>query len=343
MLPVTRGARARQRSGHRPRMARSTATHGQGPHQVDGRRRPAGWRRRPARRRRPTVCGGNSARARPSWPPWATTRQPTLSSRALVATTPIVVFAMPATPAPPSSWKASSVRRSEPRSTGPAVSVPSSTSPVAFTATQGGHHDVAVAHGAPRRGRRAGRARGPATCRRSRRCRRRPRPIVVRARPRAPRQAARPSAGPGRTGGSPTPRSKSDSPTTIGTAPNAVGNPTPSASSTAMTPSAAARPNAEPPVSTDGVEPRRPCGAASSSSSSRRRGRAAAHLARRDRALREQHDRAPGAGLGSVQCPTRTPSTSVITAHATPTSYRSPRLRSRAGVVTTFERDGDQR
>src|SRR5690606_18138822 len=38
------------------------------------------------------VCGGTIARASPSWAPWATTWQPTLSSVALVATTPTVVL-----------------------------------------------------------------------------------------------------------------------------------------------------------------------------------------------------------------------------------------------------------
>src|SRR5579884_590037 len=136
-------------------------------------------------------------------------------------------------------------------------------------------------------------------------------PVSIRP-PMAASQAARPSAGPGRTEGSPTPRSNSTTPTTIGTGPARVGKPTPCSARAATTPSQAANPKAEPPVSTT-----------ASTRCTRRSGE------------RRSHSRVPGAppltspeatapsgssttvhpvrARASVQWPTRTPGTSVST------------------------------
>ncbi len=62
--------------------------------------------------------------------------------------------------------------------------------------------------------------------------------------------ARRPWAAPGRTTDEPCPRSNRDMPTTIGTTPALVGSPTPRSSRSRMTPSAAARPKADPPERT---------------------------------------------------------------------------------------------
>ena len=60
--------------------------------------------------------------------------------------------------------------------------------------------------------------------------------------PTADRQANSPSVDPGRVEASPTARSNSESPTTMGTTPTEVGKPIPSRSRRRITPSAAAKP-----------------------------------------------------------------------------------------------------
>ena len=114
-------------------------------------------------------------------------------------------------------------------------------------------HDVAVAAPTRARARRCRRARRRATCRRSRRGPRRP----ARRRAVAPGRMGRPGrrqrgtalVGAGRSSPGPT-RSKIAAAGTIGTGPPRVGNPRPCSASARITPSAAARPNAEPPDST---------------------------------------------------------------------------------------------
>jgi len=124
--------------------------------------------------------------------------------------------------------------------------------------------------------------------------------------------AARPSAGPGRTVGSPRPRSKSPAPTTMGTTPAEVATPMPRSSQNRITPSQAASPNAEPPVSTS-----------ASSRATRRWGSRRAHSRVAGDPPRTSPEATvpagksttvqPVAARASVQCPTRTPATSVIT------------------------------
>ena len=110
----------------------------------------------------PRVWTGVSARAMPSCPPCATTKQPTLSSAALVATTPMVVFST-AGPAPKTSG-----RRRRPVGLAAVVDVAHRVH---------GHEraddEIAVAHGRAADPTRARRARDPATSRSSPRCPRR--------------------------------------------------------------------------------------------------------------------------------------------------------------------------
>ena len=91
---------------------------------------------------------------------------------------------------------------------------------------------------------------------------------------------------------------------TIGTGPPAVGKPWPRSARYRMTPSAAASPNADPPAKHDRVDARDGARGIEQIDLARRR-RAAAHLARTDRARREQHTVTPVPSR--VTCPTRTP------------------------------------
>ena len=117
---------------------------------------------------------------------------------------------------------------------------------------------------------------------------------------RAPRRRPRRRRSPARRPGAPTGRRRpgrtAPSATTIGTGPAGRGKPIPRSSQNRTTPSAAASPNADPPVSTQGVEARRPAGSGSSRAISRVAGAPPRDLARRHRPLGEQHDRAAGAG-----------------------------------------------
>ena len=280
-----------------------------------------------------TWCAaGTSARARPSWPPWATTRHAVLVEPGVGGDDADGrVRRTPAARGRPRRCAAATRGRPRRRS-GPVVDV-----------ADGVHRDQRRHHQRRRRarigtvpsppGRACSRptplADGGAGARADR-------PDLDRAPPAAARQAARPSSAPGRTVGSPTPRSNSDSPTTIGTGPpNAVGKPTPSlprARASRRRP----RPGRTP--SRRRAPPRRagaPCGAGSSSSNSRRGRRAAAHLARGHRALREAHDGASGAGLGVGPVPDRTPvdiGDHLRTYRLSPRRLHrhSPRLRRRA-------------
>ena len=110
----------------------------------------------------------------------------------------------------------------------------------------------------------------------------------------------------------PTARSNSTAAGTIGTRATPVSNPTPRSSSQRATPSAAARPNALPPVSRTActsftIVPGR------IASVSRVPGRRPSRRPTR-RSRRAEHDGAAGEPAGSVQCPTRMPGTSVIDA-----------------------------
>ena len=244
--------------------------------------------------------GRNEARARPSWPPWATSRHPTLVSRAFVAITPIVVLPIPDAgrrPAPDRTAMAPS-RRGRSRRT---------RSPRPARRPRG-------RRGArwPSRARRAGRARGPATCPRWPRCRRR------RARSRPARRSRRrtrrsPGPAPGRTDRSPT--------SEVEQRQGGDDRHRPGAGREADAPLLAA-----PHHPVGGREPeRRPAGQehrvdAVDQAFGRQQvelpggRRAAPHLARRHR-VRPGTAR-PCTRCGpprSVQCPTRTPATSVIT------------------------------
>ena len=175
---------------------------------------------------------------------WATSRQPTLSRLALVATTPMVVL-----------------RERRRRRTGAAAATAGVVAGAVDVAEgvhrdERGHDEVAVGGSTPTPsppGRRVLAAapladgRPGAGADRAERDRRR------RSRPRTPRT---PSAGPGRTDGVADGEvEQRRAPTTIGTGPPRSGSPMPRSSQNRITPSAAASPNAEPPVEHDRVEP----------------------------------------------------------------------------------------
>jgi hypothetical protein len=159
-----------------------------------------------------------------------------LDSRAVVSTTATVVFCMPNGAAGRSTAPAP-----------PAIGCPSaaSTSPQALTtataATSAAPARI-VAHPTPPGSRRPRQAPVDA-------------PAPAPTRPVAsgsPRQAASAAARPAAASGGPVPTeaSNTDMPTTMGTGPAGVGKPRPRSRSRPITPSAAARPNAEPPEST---------------------------------------------------------------------------------------------
>ena len=265
----------------------------------------------------PSAGCGERARAMPSWPPWATTRQPLLSSRALVAMTPMVVLVSGVEPRHPLDARP----RTDPhRGTPPRCAagaeveqtrgrmVPSSMSPVAFTASRAAT-TVAVASASPRRYAELCVLATRAACRRWHRC---PadQPDLVRAvraaagdRPRAARAARSDHR-----------RRRSTRTTRRRWAPpeGAVGNPTPSASSC---PSPRRRRPARTP--TLPTAPRRRCRTVRCESQQLEltAGRRTARTSgRRHGALENRTTVQPVRASGSVQCP---PSTSVITAHAT--------------------------
>ena len=208
--------------------------------------RPGPWPRRPGRRRRrwcaPGSGPGRARRGRPG-PPGGS---PPCPASASVAITPIVVLPYSVVPT------ASSTATGRCGATGSRV--PSSIQPTALTATRAdtvtpSARTVAV----PRPPGTAVLAAEP-LARSSR-----PAPAPTRPTstgpPAAARVAAAPPSGPGRTAGSPLVRSNRPRPTTIGTGPPGVSRPTPSPPSTSSTPSTAARPKTERPLSTHGVEP----------------------------------------------------------------------------------------
>ena len=268
---------------------------------IDDRLDPPGRPRRRSRRRR-RACATASAPGRmPSWPPWATTKQPTLSSCAFVATTPIVVFST-----------ASGLHRRR---------LGWRRRPVELAAVVDVADRVRRRRARSRRDRRRarsrcrarrdGRARGRATSRSSRRCRRRcdraaPHRLAPRRRLRSPRPAR---AAPSRRRRD---RSKSASVTTIGTGPAPVAKPDPCSAHQRITPSAAASPNAEPPVSTT-ASSRSTMRSGASRSNSRVAG---APPRTSPDAVVPSGNRItvqPVCASGCVQWPTRTPGMSVIT------------------------------
>ena len=234
-------------------------------------------------------------------------RHPTLSSTALVATTPIVVFATDARRLGLVDGRGGGRRLGSP---------PSSDVAVRRSPRRAARHDeVAVARRSPPPsppGRACSRPRHLPTVRARAGADR----AELRPRRRSRRRAGRVALGrarAGRDGVADERGRRAPSATTIGTGPpRRSGSPIPRSSQNRITPSAAAEPERRAPGQHDGVE-RSPRVRADRAGRTPRRGRAAAHLARRDRALGEQHDRAPGARVRRVQCPTRTPGTSVIT------------------------------
>ena len=142
--------------------------------------------------------------------------------------------------------------------------------------------------------------------------------------------AAYPASASGRAAGSPTTRSNSTAPTTMGMRAIPVSNPTPRSSSQRMTPFAAARPKALPPVSRIAFAP-------GMSVSGRRQSVPSVPGAppRTSAAATEPSGHRitvhPVRPRGSVQCPTRTPGTSVITSSSpAPSSWTSSRRRGRS-------------
>ena len=134
------------------------------------------------------------------------------------------------------------------------------------------------------------------------------RPTARRPRPR-PRARRDPRRGPDARRPRPT-RSKIAAAGTIGTGPPRVGNPRPCSASARITPSAAASPNADPPVSTIAST----CSTVATGRAARSRGSPA-----RRRGSRPTRPCSGGSTTtvtpvaAPVQCPTRTPGTSVIT------------------------------
>src|SRR5919106_159244 len=235
------------------------------------------------------VCAGLTALARPSCAAVARSRHPCLLRTALVATTPSTLLA------PGQAGTASGGR------TSPAGGRPSSSSTArkAFTTARG--HTVAPQaeiSAAPRpRAARPTPIGHPTPA---------PIPPKAEASSEAAWQAAYPWADPGRAVGSPTRRSNTTAAGTIGTRATPTSNPTPRSSSHRITPSAAARPNALPPVR------RTPC----TSSTSRPGWRRSVSRVPGAPPRTSPEPIVPGGGrttvqpvnpTGSVQCPTRSP------------------------------------
>ena len=277
------------------------------------------------------------ARASPSCAPRATWWQPSLSSLALVTTTPIVVLVT----APEPAAAVPSAVRSRPVSPGGGSSGHGSSSkPAPWTSPQGLAATRAATTRSPSR--RSAPTSPPGTARSMPLHLDAVAPVPAPIRPTADTAPApaiasaaaiRPCSTPGRTEASPTARSNRLRPTTIGTRPAMVGRPRSCSSRTPVTPTAAARPNAEPPLRTTASI----VGTVAAGSSRANSWLAGAPPRTSPEATTAGSNTTtvqPVSATGSLQCPTATPSIPSITTHP----RRMDRVRARRAGPPTRRR-----
>src|SRR5581483_2474614 len=257
--------------------------------------------------------------ARPSWADWASRWHSALPTRASVATTTSVVFSngvatgKPGTPAgavEPASTAPSAATTSPAglaATRAPTVASPSRTeavpSPAATPYSRPRHFPAVAPRPAPTRPETAAAPRAASTA------------------------AARPSSGPGVRA---TGRSNSAAPTTIGTTPAAVGKPCPRSARNRITPSAAASPKADPPLSTT-ASIRSTSRVGSSSPSSRVAG-APPRTSPEPTVPAGAHTTVTPVS-GPVQCPTRIPGTSVMPSESAQVAAGYPLADAAADLV----------